>query len=89
MRSIGRKRQEKLNKAISALVDARLKGFEAIFYSRNDYTAQIIAYKFANRHWDEEGMNIAQWRCSRYIEPRRITFEEADRLIRKHIGFGS
>lgn len=85
MTKLGRKRLARMNQAIERLVDARILGKNICFGSSQ-------TKKMAWIRTMEDPMitpvRIADWRTSKSLKQRHITYEEADRLIRKHIGFG-
>lgn len=88
MNIIGRARQRRLNKAISKLVDARLKSRE-LFVADIGNNSRYIGIRRHPWEWEEKRETIvARWRSTKSKPAEVIDYEEADRLIRKHLGYG-
>ena len=81
---IGEKRRKRLERAICNLVDARLKG-EELYVSCIQKDSTIIGIRV---RWGEKPEQVARWKSKKYKPARVIDYEEALRLIHKHIGYG-
>ena len=85
MRKIGRKRKALLDRAISKLVDAALTG-EELYVADMANKSRVIGIRRAP--WVTKRDLIARWRTDKTRPAAIIDYEEADRLIRKHLGYG-